>query len=176
LIATVIVSSTFALSVACAEVPAERVPSALAPFPKGQDVQYQQKDGTWQVHYSVKAKHPAARLLAFISENLNQQGWEPLREDIFNPGLESSHARGWQEFLDARTSPKTKVHQWLAQWKNRNGDVVWHRLQYRYQQEVSKMPDTVDVVGAYYPASVVEQQLKWIEQDNKKNQGSTEAR
>jgi len=38
------------------------------------------------------------------------------------------------------------------------------------------MPDTVDVVGAYYPASVVEQQLKWIEQDNKKNQGSTEAR
>jgi hypothetical protein len=167
LMAAVIVSTNFALPVACAEVPSERAPSALVLFPKGQDVQYQQKDGAWRVHYSVKAKHPAAGLLAFISENLNQQGWEPLREDIFNPGLESSHARGWQEFLDARTSPKTKVHQWLAQWKNRNGDVVWYRLQYRSQKEMSEMPDTVDVVGIYYPASVVEQQLRWIDQDKK---------
>ncbi|MHB8623384.1 MAG: hypothetical protein ACYDBA_08440 [Sulfuricaulis sp.] len=154
---------------ACAQEPANNSPASLVVYPKGEDVRYRDKDGAWWVYYNVQADYPAEDVLRFIKDALERQSWQPLKKDILNPDLPSSHATGWGEFVDGRTSPKTQVHQWLAQWKNSRGDVVWYELRYRHPVGTSAIPKTVSVIGTYYPANIVEQQLKWAEAERKNN-------
>jgi hypothetical protein len=153
---------------ACAQKPANDTPASLLVSPKAENVRYDDKDGAWWVYYDVQADYPAEDVLRFIKDSLKRQGWQPLEQDFLNPDIRSSHVRGWQEYIDGRTTPKTQVHQWLAQWKNGQGDVVGYVLKYRHPEEKSPMPKTVSVVGTYFPAHIVEQQLKWAEAERKK--------
>jgi len=142
----------------------EDAPSALVVHHDAEGVMYHEQGGIWHVSYSVKAHYPADDVLKFIGDKLSQSGWMPLAEDIFNPGVRSSHVRGWTSFRDARTSPKTKIHQWLAQWRSSNGDVVWFRLQYRYPVGLA-MPNVVYVNGTFDPSSIVEEQMREIQKE-----------
>lgn len=156
------------LAPACAQEPTNNSPASLVVYPKGEDVRYRNKDGAWWVYYNVQTDYPAEDVLRFINSTLEHQGWQPLKKDILNPDLSSSHVTGWEEFVDGRTSPKTQVHQWLAPWKNSHGDVVWYELRYRHPVGISPIPKTVSVIGTYFPSNIVEQQLKWAEADRKK--------
>lgn len=156
------------LTPACAQVPTNNPPVSLLVYPKGEEVRYRDKDGAWWVYYDVQVDYPAEGVLRFIKDSLERQGWQPLKKDILNPDTPSSHITGWDEFVDGRTSPKTQVHQWLAPWKNPHGDVVWYELRYRHPVGTSPTPKTVSVIGTYFPANIVEQQLKWAEAERKK--------
>lgn len=154
-----------------AKVTASDPPPSLLVYQKSEDVRFSQDGKVWQVNYVARVDYPADDILRFIRNALEHQGWQPLKENILNPGLLSSHETGWVEYLDRRTSPETKVRQWLAQWKNPQGNVVWYTLQYRYKQGAVQIPKTVSVIGSYYPASIVEQQLKAVEADRKRPKG-----
>jgi hypothetical protein len=152
---------------ACIKESADKAPPSLVIYPKSEDVSFNQRDEIWQVYYVVQVDYPAEDVLQFIATSLERQGWQPLREDIFNVGQPSSHVTGWRAYVDSRTSPNTHVRQWLAQWRNPEGDVVWYVLQYRHEAESSPAPMNVSVNGSYYPANVVKQQLKWVEEDKR---------
>ena len=135
-------------------------PSALSVYPKSEDVRYHHESGVWQVQYNVQIEYPAEDILRFIRGSLEGQGWQPLNEDVLNPGLPTSHVNGWQQYTDGRTSPKAEVRQWLGQWKNPSGDVVWYRLQYRYEEATMPNLKTIEIIASYFPANVVQQQMK----------------
>jgi hypothetical protein len=151
-----------------AQEPIGKPPASLLIYPKSENVRYNQQQGAWWAYYDVKVQYPADDVLRFIRGKLEGLGWSPLKEDIFNPGEPSSHITGWRDFVDGRTTPKTKVHQWLAQWKDPQGNVVWYVLKYRHPVGKSSIPNTMSVVATYYPASIVQQQLKWVQDEKNK--------
>jgi hypothetical protein len=89
-----------------------------------------------------------------IKERLRKLGWEPLKDDFLNPGLASSHSVGWQEFEDATITPPKHVHQWLAQWVNRDGDVTWYAFRYEYLRDGDPDLHTLTVMASYFPKDV----------------------
>ncbi len=118
------------------------------------EIKHAKDVGADKVSYKVQTDYPADDVISFISKELKGKGWEPLREDYLNPGVPSSHVRGWTEFSDSTTHPETHVHQWLAQWENDAGDIVWYTLQYRYPKGRAPSLDVLDVIAAYIPAKV----------------------
>jgi hypothetical protein len=44
--------------------------------------------------------------------------WQPVEYDVLNPGIKSSHAVGWQRFIDGTKGVDYEVYHWLADWKN----------------------------------------------------------
>lgn len=156
------------LILGCEKEPASNPPPSLVVYPQGEDVAFHQRGEIWEVYYKVEAEYPAEDVLRFIKDSLKRQGWQPLREDYLNPGILSSHETGWDEYFDATTTPETKVHQWLAQWKNQNGDVVWYGLLYRYEKGKEPNLDTVKVFSSYNPANIAEKQLRAAEVERSK--------
>jgi hypothetical protein len=127
---------------------------SLVVCPSAKEINYAKYLGTDQVSYKIQTDYPADDVLSLISKELKSKGWRPLEEDYLNLGLPSSHVRGWTEFGDATTHPETYVHQWLAQWENNAGDIVWYTLQYRYPKGRTPNLDALDVIVAYIPAKV----------------------
>jgi hypothetical protein len=72
---------------------------------------FQGKD---QIIYHLQSEYPADDALRTISVCLKNLGWEPLKEDWLNPGLPSSHVRGWTYFEDETTKPATSVRAWIS--------------------------------------------------------------
>ena len=93
------------------------------------------KQSRWQGHdqilYRIQASYPADDLLKTITARLNRSGWRPLKEDWLNPGLPSSHVRGWTYYEDETTKPPTSVRAWGAQWENGAHDILEYTLEYR---------------------------------------------
>ncbi len=135
-------------------------PQALVVYPNAEAVAFRQFGEIWQVYYEVPVAYPAESVLKHINASLERASWQPLKNDFLNPHLPSSHQKGWDSYLDATTKPATKVHQWLAQWKNPRGDVVSFALQYRYEAKGSPELKTLRVHGSHSPRGVAEMQLK----------------
>ncbi len=91
--------------------------------------------GTDQLAYNVKVEYPADSITAYISKKLNENSWQPLKEDFWIPGLRSSQVKGWTHFTDATVHPEATVDAWVTQWQNQAGDVAWYYLRYRYPQQ-----------------------------------------
>ena len=127
---------------------------SLVVFPSASEIKFMKFQGTDQVTYKVQTTYPADEVISFISMKLRRQGWRPLREDYLNPGLPTSHVRGWTEFRDMTTHPETDVHQWLAQWDNKAGDVAWYTLRYRYPEGKSPDLNTLLVSASYIPSKI----------------------
>lgn len=89
---------------------------------------FQGKD---QIIYNVQSEYPADDVLSKITARLKKLGWEPLKEDWLNPGLPSSHIRGWTYFEDETTTPATSVRAWGAEWENGAHDILEYHLEYR---------------------------------------------
>jgi len=107
------------------------------------------------VAYGLKEKYPAQDVLGKIAERLKKLGWKPLKEDWLNPGTPSSHVSGWGEFVDGTVEPERQEHQWLAQWKNRAGDVVVYCFTYSYPRKGKPDLQALWVNGSWFPASGV---------------------
>jgi hypothetical protein len=126
-------------------------------------------DGSIEVSYHIAARFPAGPALEQIRAALPRSDWEPLANDWLNPDIPSSHQRGWTDFTDGTKTPNTAVHLWLAQWRNRNGDIVLYGLRYdsRDQMKVSVLhhPDNDDlhVVASWIPAATARRMIEWAE-------------
>ncbi|QDT67990.1 hypothetical protein MalM25_08990 [Planctomycetes bacterium MalM25] len=111
--------------------------------------------GSHHVAYALNEKHPASIAIQQISSNLKKLGWMPIQDDWLNPGIPSSHLRGWTDFRDGTTTPMNRVHRWGAQWQDKTGNVVDYTLSYTYP--VSGVPDlhSLWINGSWYPAASV---------------------
>jgi hypothetical protein len=107
------------------------------------------------VAYGLNEKYPARDVLSQIAGRLKKLGWEPLKEDWLNPGLPSSHVRGWAEYVDGTVKPERQVHAWQAEWKNGAGDVVAYSFQYSYPRNGKADLQSLWVNGSWYAASAV---------------------
>jgi hypothetical protein len=87
--------------------------------------------GKDQIIYNLQSEYPADDVLSTISTRLKRLGWRPLKEDWLNPGLPSSHIRGWTYFEDETTNPATSVRAWGGQWENSTHDILEYNLEYR---------------------------------------------
>jgi hypothetical protein len=130
---------------------------ALIVCPGAEAVRWVWFEGSDQLGYQVKVEYPADSIISCISTKLSENGWEPLKEDFWNPGLPSSHVRGWTQFTDATVHPEATVDGWLSQWQNQAGDIVWYGLQYRYPP---KDRYTLFVNAGFIPADIAKKQPK----------------
>ncbi len=132
------------------------------------------KQSRWQGHdqivYRIQASYPAADVLKTIAVRLGQLGWKPLKEDWLNPGLPSSHVRGWTYFEDETTKPATSVRAWSADWENGVHDILTYQLEYRCAGNLcSSTLDLHDlrVVAIHIPADLAERMKATIPTDGK---------
>jgi len=135
----------------------ENYPDALILLPNATEVKYYQLYGSFQLAYKVKVDYPAADSIATISNELKQGNWNALNEDYLNPGLSSSHVRGWSSFIDGTKKPPQIVHQWIADWENQAGDIVRYGLRYQYENEKHRDLKHLTVIAVFSPVSLVKQ-------------------
>lgn len=119
-----------------------------------QNPTYSKYLGTDQLIYTVDVQYPAAQVIKEIYEKLGAKGWEPLSEDYLNPGLPSSHVRGWTDFIDSTEKPHRKVHQWLTQWEDSNQDIVWCTLRYSYPERAQPDLKSLKVSIIFIPSKL----------------------
>lgn len=118
---------------------------------------FQGKDQFW---YSVQAPYPADDVLKLITGRLKGMGWVALKEDWLNPGLPSSHIRGWNYYEDQTTYPTTSVRVWGADWENRAHDILSYQLEYRCPDNLCASTaglDDLRVIAIYIPAKLAKQ-------------------
>ncbi len=125
---------------------AKQDPKALIVVKGAKDVHYSVVGGSRQIRYEVNQPYPADAALKEISDRLDALGYKPLRDDVLNPGLPSSHVRGWVFFVDGTTKPEEDVQRWIAQWQNSKGSVIEYSLEYR---SVSGGPTNRDKLLVY---------------------------
>jgi hypothetical protein len=107
------------------------LPHELVVFPGARAVKPEtQSNGTIGVTYELDMPYPATGLLQAVHQTFSAADWRPMVDDWLNPGLASSHSRGWTSFIDGTRKPEMTVHQWMAQWQNVKGDVVLYVLRY----------------------------------------------
>jgi hypothetical protein len=111
--------------------------------------------GTFYVSYGLMAEYPPSNVIQQISSKLNDLHWAPLKEDWLNPGIPSSHVRGWTEFLDDNRGALQHVHQWLAQWKDPSGNIVSYSLRYSYKEGGPSDLKSLWVNGIWNPDTYV---------------------
>jgi len=111
----------------------------------------------WSFHvaYALTEKHPASNAIQQISSRLKALGWTPLQDDWLNPGLPSSHVRGWTDFVDGTTTPMHHVHQWGAQWQDKSGNIVGYTLRYSYPESGTPDLQSLWINVSWYPAAGV---------------------
>jgi hypothetical protein len=129
----------------------------LVVAPGGTNVKDAKPNGQEQLSYRIQSPFPADDVLHAIAGRLESLGWRPLEEDYFNPGLPSSHVRGWQYFLDATTQPRSSARTWVGQWENDTHDIVDYMLEYRCAEDLcSSTRDLHDlqVLVIYIPAEL----------------------
>jgi hypothetical protein len=111
-------------------------------------------DGRQQLTYTIDSEYPGESIISFLSTELQKRAWKPLNEDFLNPGLPSSHVRGWTEFEDATRKPPGPVWAWMADWENKNHDITRYSLEYQESQNTTLGLKTLHVVALYIPADL----------------------
>jgi len=139
---------------------------ALIVYPGGTGVMAHTRGGMDQLTYDVVAEFPAADVIGWISHKLERAGWEPLKYDFLNPGLQSSQVTGWEYFLDGIKDPIQCIHQWLGQWKDAAGNFVDYGFRYKRSGcETSDLTD-LEVNAEYIPAAVFRQMLEELKKEH----------
>ncbi len=130
---------------------------ALIVCPGAKQPRWVKFEGTDQLGYQIEVGYPASSIVSCISGQLKEKGWRPLKEDYWNPGLPSSHVRGWTNFVDATVHPEATVDQWAAEWENEAGDIVWYSLRYVYPPGDRH---TLAVNAGFVPANIAKKMTK----------------
>jgi len=153
-----------------ASAPSEEVASVLFVLEGARDVrQNNGAVGSYHVTYALSEKHPAGNAIRRISSQLEVLGWQPLKEDWLNPGVPSSHVRGWTDFIDATRRPTQHVHQWSAQWQDDSGNLVMYFFRYAFPENGPADLDSLSVIASWYPAAGVAAMQAPIEDFKEKN-------
>jgi hypothetical protein len=114
------------------------------------------------VTYRLHEPFPAAGLLAHIREALPAPEWQPLEHDWLNPDIRSSLQDGWGDFVDGTTKPSTRVHEWCAQWRDAQGNIVFYDLRYASAARLApgerNIPDndSVHVAAVWFPKAAAD--------------------
>jgi len=111
--------------------------------------------GAIQLSYKLKEDYPALSVLKEISNHLEGAGWRPLKENYLNPGLPSSHVKGWSDFEEAT--------RWMGAWEDKYGNIVTYIFSYEYPKNKKKNLSSLQISAIYEPASLValiKQELK----------------
>lgn len=146
------------------------LPHSLVLAPGAYDIVPEKKaDGTNGVTYTVHEAFPADVLLARIRAALPSPEWEPMADDWRNPGMPSSHKTGWGDYTDGTQRPPRYVHQWMAQWRDQTGNVVFYDLKYFSVLMPGNLPalerqpdnDKVRVTAMWVPKAVAERLMSW---------------
>ncbi len=132
-------------------------PEELILLPKASEIRFSELGGTYQLSYKIMTDYPAKASVAAVSSELTQRGWRPLDDDYLNPGLKSSHVRGWSNFDAPHLKPPQTIHQWLADWENRNGDVLRYGFIYQYDTKGPKDLRNMTVIAIFTPAAIAKE-------------------
>jgi len=143
-------------------------PDALILLPNATNIKYYELGGSLQLTYKVKADYPATKVIETISNKLNQDKWHILKEDFLNPGLSSSHVKGWSSYENVTKSPTQIDHLWKADWENQLGDIVTYVFLYQYGKKESKDLNNLTVYGIFISAPLAKQSRAEIEELTKK--------
>ena len=138
--------------------------SALVLLPGAYDEFTRIRDGgVEQQSYRLVAPYPAEAVIEEVSGRIEASGWRAQSGDFLNPGAEDSHASGWKDFIDSTTSPESEGQRWMADWRDRQGNLV--RYVFEYRTFKGDKPDTsaLRIHSLYIPSSVVELQVPSIE-------------
>ena len=130
---------------------------SLIVHPRANNVKFFKHKGTDQLTYQVNEKFPASGVIGAISKKLEENGWEPLTEDFLNPGIPSSHIRGWRKFTDATKPTEQIVHSWMADWKDRSENIVTYGFRYTYPKDGKPNLEELEVIAIYMPAALAKQ-------------------
>jgi hypothetical protein len=128
----------------------------LIVLPRAKAVVHRPDKGMQTVTYRLKMPYVSETAVASIRAAVEKKGWRPLQEDFLNPGLPSSHVRGWGTVIDGTVMPNQRLHAWHGQWSNSSGDVLLYHLEYHCPLDDRVHSDTLDVVGAFIPKTVYE--------------------
>jgi len=131
---------------------------ALIRLPGAQNISYDVYKGRERLTYSLEDDYPAEKSLDQIRSQLKAQGWKPLDDNYFMPGVATSHVTGWQTFEDTDIDSDVRVivHAWSADWTNRQGDIVLYGLKYSYPKDGQPDLSHLQVFAVYFPRSVAE--------------------
>ena len=107
--------------------------NAFVILKNAEDTFYDLRDGgSIQLSYKIKENYPATSVINQFSSQMEANGCKILKEDCLNPGLPSSHVKGWSDFEDASHTPIKIVHQWMGDWEDKYGNIVRHAFIYQY--------------------------------------------
>jgi len=160
-------------STACHPNPAAdlRIPPEVVVVRDAFDVRPEHKtDGSTTVAYRVHEAFPADTVLQSIRAALPATKWDAVPMDWMNPDVPSSHQRGWTSWTDGTKTPPTWVHQWSAQWRDKQGNIVYYELRYdsvltpdKRPDDLLKRPDNdvLRVTGAWVPREAADRLMSW---------------
>jgi hypothetical protein len=150
------------------------LPPELVVPPDSREVSSRAEKGVAAVKFEFLAPFPATEYLASGAKKIEPRGWKPSATDWLNPGIPSSHIRGWTYFVDARVTPHSGIHQWIAHWQNTSGDVVSYALRYSspVQDELHAMAqptsDQLEVTAMLIPAETARAMQAQATQESKR--------
>ena len=121
--------------------PLQRSDDALIVLPGVLNVR-QPSDNRDALVYELQEPYPATNAIDTLKSAFEKKGWQPLTEDVLNPGTKSSLVTGWTQYEDATKHPSRWVFQWSVQWKDTTGKVVWCLLNYDGQERQGDITPT----------------------------------
>ncbi len=138
---------------ACANAEPVEPKPYLAPYPGSRVTS---AAGIDAIAYEIDEPYPAERVLQFIKSRVPAE-FRPLAEDFMNPGVPTSHVRGWTSYEDA-TTPTASVHQWQAEWKDAEGNILAYTLEYRSAGDHLDPPTSTKlrVTGHFLPRALAD--------------------
>lgn len=113
--------------------------------PGATGVEYHTVTGGKQVNFKYSERFPANNLIEILNREFVSLGWTPREESYLNPGLQTSHVRGWSQFQDATGEELMVVHQWWGEWQHSSGAVVSYVLRYSFPEHGD--PDLQNLTG-----------------------------
>jgi len=123
------------------------------------DVHFTKLSGTDQLSYHISAQYPAHEVIINIKAKLSDLGWIPLKDSFLNPGIPTSHVRGWTNFEDATGERLKVVHSWWGDWTNESGEIVSYILRYDYPKKEQPGLESLSVTAIYMSKEKVEEYI-----------------
>ncbi|HEY0158043.1 MAG TPA: hypothetical protein VGF28_12220 [Thermoanaerobaculia bacterium] len=134
------------------------VAAALQPYPGSKVLKSGERGAASHVAYEVAVPYPAEPVLEFIRGRLPPR-FRPRNEDFMNPGVPTSHVRGWTDYADHSRKPHSWVHHWAGEWEDSGGNILSYDLMYRSPGAESGGQPTsrqLQVMGNYFPREQVD--------------------
>ena len=127
-----------ALLVSCSHAEERASAEYLQPYPNSKVLQSVAQYGGQGVTYEVMEPYPAEPVIKFIESRIPPQ-FKVRKESFMNPGIPTSHVRGWTNYLDSSGKVLTRVDHWSGEWEDAAGNIVAYDLMYRSPSATSDL-------------------------------------